>query len=79
MKPAFLLTYKQANVLAHASTTRPIYAEDPAFLGAQVPEGSDAFSLRTVTSLVKHGLLKPDGEGGYLLTEHAAALRSSAP
>ena len=74
MKPALALTDNQRHVLGQASTTQPIYAEDPAFSGAQMPNGGVAVSLRTVKSLEKHGLLKPDGRGGYLMTEKAAQL-----
>lgn len=76
MKPARPLTPTQDLVLRAASLTKPIYAENPAFLYAQMPGGVPAYGLRTVKSLEKSGLLKSDGLGGYLLTPEGAKIQA---
>lgn len=71
------LTDQQIVVLSAASIDKPIYAENPSFLHAQMPNGAACFNLRTVKSLVSRGYLKSDGHNGYLLTiEGENGLRS---
>jgi hypothetical protein len=71
------LTDQQILVLTAADTSRPIYAENPSLMHAQMPNGAACFNLRTVQSLVKRGFLQSDGKGGYLITpEGQHGLRS---
>lgn len=66
--PKVHITDHQHVALSNASYDLPIYAENPACGSAQIPRGAPRFSLRTVESLERRGLLKSDGKGGYLLT-----------
>jgi len=71
------LTDQQIVALSAASFDKPIYGENPSLMHAQMPNGGACFNLRTIESLVKHGYLKSDGKGGYLLTpEGISGLRS---
>lgn len=63
------LTDNQIVCLTCASTSKPIYAENPSHMHSQMPGGAQCFNLRTVQSLVKRGFLVDDQRGGYLLTQ----------
>lgn len=63
------LTNQQIGALCSASLDKPIYGENPSLMYAQMPNDGACFNLRTIESLVKRGYLKPDGRGGYLLTQ----------
>lgn len=75
--PNIKLTERQGQCIFDASETEPIYAENPSHRLAQTPNGTMPHNMKTVDSLVKHGLLKSDGKGGFLLTEAGAAVRRS--
>ena len=72
------LTNEQINCLLAASNGEVLYGETPKFRSSQTPNGSHAFDLRTIDSLVKRGYLISDGCGGYIKTETThQALKSS--
>jgi len=72
------LTNEQINCLSSASSGAALYGETRNFRFSQMPNGSSAYDLRTINSLVKRGYLKPDGCGGYVKTEATdSALRSA--
>lgn len=66
------LSEPQILALLGASFDKPIYAENPRHRFGQMPDGSFAYSLRTVESLVRRGYLVSNGRGGYLLTQEGA-------
>ena len=63
------ITGQQYSVLSSASKDKPIYAENPIMMHAQMPDQSSPRPLRTVLALVRKGLLRSDGAGGYLITD----------
>lgn len=63
------ITAQQYSVLSSASKDNPIYAENPSMMHVQMPDQSRPQPLRTVLSLVRKGLLRSDGKGGYLITD----------
>lgn len=72
------LTDEQITCLSSASSGRTIYAETSKFKFSQMPNGSCAYDLRTVNSLVKRGYLQSDGRGGFVKTESTEyAIRSA--
>ncbi|MFZ3141169.1 DUF4236 domain-containing protein [Polaromonas sp.] len=77
--PRIRLTNQQITALMCATFDRPIYGENPSFLGAQMPDGGQSFHLKTIESLVKRQYLVPNNAGGYLLTaEGQDAVKSAS-
>lgn len=62
-------TDNQINCLLDASDGKVLYGETSKFMSSQMPNGSRAYNLRTIESLVNRGYLMSNGCGGYIKTE----------
>lgn len=68
--PLKILTYKQYECLEDARYGFRIAAVAPSERKQPQPHKTRAHGQKTVASLVRHGFLNPDGEGGYVITDH---------
>lgn len=62
------LTQLQQVALSSASFA-PIYAENQS---EPIPPGTETYSLRTIESLVRRGLIEADESGGYTATKEGS-------
>jgi hypothetical protein len=68
--PIKILTYKQYECLEDARYGFRIVALAPADRKLPQPHKTRAHGLKTVASLLNHGFLDQDGEGGYVISDH---------
>jgi hypothetical protein len=68
--PIKILTYKQYECLEDARYGFRIVAVPPAERKLPQPHKTRAHGLKTVSSLLKHGFLDPDSDGGYVISDH---------
>lgn len=67
--PLKSLTDNQGCCLGAASLGDKVVGLPPSQMYSQQPKGTCACANKTVNSLVKHGMLESDGNGGYAITD----------